>query len=70
MTKSESFLNKFMKRTDTWARTLTAPHLSDEGDTAVVHKHDEFEEASAEDLSHFEVETDSEGHHYATRHEG
>jgi hypothetical protein len=35
----------------------------------VVHKHDEFEQASEEDLSHFVVETDSTGHHYAVRRE-
>lgn len=35
----------------------------------VVHKHDEFEQASEEELSHFVVESDSEGHHYAVRSE-
>jgi hypothetical protein len=35
----------------------------------VVHKHDEFEQASDEDLSHFVVVTDTEGHHYAIRRE-
>lgn len=39
------------------------------GDTAapVVHRHDDFEHASENDLSTFEVETDSQGHHYAVR---
>jgi len=40
-----------------------------DADTPVVHKHDEFEQASEEDLSHFVVETDSTGHHYAVRRE-
>jgi hypothetical protein len=31
----------------------------------VVHKHDEFEQASEEELTHFVVETDTSGHHYA-----
>ncbi|WP_211880171.1 hypothetical protein [Pseudarthrobacter albicanus] len=35
----------------------------------VVHRHDDFEHASEEDLSTFEVETDSQGHHYAVRKE-
>ncbi len=39
------------------------------GNTAgpVVHRHDDFERASEENLSTFEVETDSHGHHYAVR---
>ena len=39
------------------------------GDTAepVIHRHDDFEHASEEDLAQFEIETDSEGHHYAIR---
>ncbi|WP_427134251.1 hypothetical protein [Pseudarthrobacter sp. S9] len=39
------------------------------GDTAapVMHRHDDFEHASEEDLATFEVETDSQGHHYAVR---
>ncbi|MCZ2404534.1 hypothetical protein IV498_15435 [Paenarthrobacter sp. Z7-10] len=36
-------------------------------DAPVVHRHDDFELASEEDLAQFEVETDSEGHHYGTR---
>jgi hypothetical protein len=41
------------------------------GDPAVpvLHRHDDFEQASEQDLSNFEVETDSEGHHYAVRKE-
>lgn len=41
------------------------------GDTAapVVHRHDDFEQASEIDLAGFEVETDAQGHHYAVRKE-
>jgi hypothetical protein len=35
----------------------------------VVHRHDDFEQASEQDLADFEVETDSQGHHYAVRRE-
>lgn len=42
-----------------------------QGDAAlpVIHKNDDYEHASKEDLSDFEVETDSQGHHYAVRKE-
>ena len=33
----------------------------------VVHRHDDFEHASEDDLAGFEVETDAQGHHYAVR---
>jgi hypothetical protein len=33
----------------------------------VMHRHDEFEQASEEELTHFVVESDSAGHHYAVR---
>jgi hypothetical protein len=32
-----------------------------------MHKRDAYEQASEEDLSHFVVESDSTGHHYAVR---
>ncbi len=53
-------------------RTYTFRYLfgnASRGDTAapVVHRHDDFERASEENLSTFEVETDSHGHHYAVR---
>jgi hypothetical protein len=44
-----------------------APHR--DTDSPVVHKHDDFESASEEDLKHFDIETDSEGHHYAVRND-
>ena len=39
-------------------------------DAPVVHKHDDFERASEEELGHFVVETDDQGHHYGIRKEG
>jgi hypothetical protein len=61
-------LSGFMKLTDR-LRFIFGPATRLDTDTPVVHKHDAFEQASDEDLSHFEVETDSEGHHYAVRRE-
>lgn len=48
-------------------RLLFGP--ANRGDTAapVLHRHDDFEHASEDDLASFEVETDSQGHHYAVR---
>ncbi len=48
-------------------RLLFGP--ANRGDTAapVVHRHDDFEHASEDDLAGFEVETDAQGHHYAVR---
>ena len=56
----------FMDKTDK-LRLLFGP--ANRGDTAapVVHQHDDFEHASEDDLAGFEVETDSQGHHYAVR---
>ncbi|MFJ4027281.1 hypothetical protein ACIPWF_08810 [Paenarthrobacter sp. NPDC089989] len=45
------------------------PATRGDTDSPVVHKHDDFETASEEDLKHFDVETDSEGHHYAVRND-
>ncbi|MCO4274681.1 hypothetical protein NG701_09590 [Pseudarthrobacter sp. HLT3-5] len=61
-------LTGFMHATDR-LRFVFGPATRLDTDSPVVHKHDEFEQASDEDLSHFEVETDSEGHHYAVRRE-
>lgn len=57
-----------MDKTDK-LRLLFGP--ANRGDTAapVVHRHDDFEHASEEDLAGFEVETDAQGHHYAVRKE-
>jgi hypothetical protein len=61
-------LSGFMNLTDR-LRFIFGPATRLDTDSPVVHKHDEFEQASDEDLSHFEVETDSQGHHYAVRRE-
>ena len=61
-------LTRFMKTTDR-LRFVFGPATRLDTDAPVVHKHDEFEQASDEDLARFEVETDSEGHHYAVRRE-
>ena len=61
-------LTGFMNATDR-LRFVFGPATRLDSDAPVVHKHDEFEQASDEDLAHFVVETDSEGHHYAVRRE-
>jgi hypothetical protein len=61
-------LNSFMGLTER-LRFIFGPATRLDADTPVVHKHDEFEQASEEDLSHFVVESDSTGHHYAVRRE-
>jgi hypothetical protein len=62
-------MNGFLNVTDR-LRFFFGPATGGDMDTPVVHKHDEFERASEEELSHFEVETDSHGHHYAVRKDG
>lgn len=51
------------------ARIFMGPAERSDPTLPVVHRHDEFEQASEADLSGFEVEEDSEGHHYAVRKE-
>lgn len=58
----------FMNLTDR-LRFVFGPAARLDSDTPVVHKHDAFEQASEEELSHFVVESDSSGHHYAVRRE-
>ncbi|WP_322972774.1 hypothetical protein [Arthrobacter polaris] len=36
-------------------------------DSPVVHRHDDFEDSSDEQLTHFDEHTDTAGHHYAER---
>ncbi|NYD78578.1 hypothetical protein SAMN05216555_11541 [Arthrobacter cupressi] len=48
-------------------QSVFGPATQGDTDAPVVHKHDDFEQASEEDLTHFVVETDAEGHHYAVR---
>ena len=52
-----------------WARFLFGPASRGDYSAPVVHRHDDFEQASETDLAGFEVETDSQGHHYAVRRE-
>ncbi|MFJ5699067.1 hypothetical protein [Arthrobacter sp. NPDC093139] len=59
-------LTGFMNLTDR-LRFVFGPASVDDNASPVVHRHDDFEHASEEDLAQFEVETDSEGHHYAIR---
>ncbi|HEY1157451.1 MAG TPA: hypothetical protein VGE95_14320 [Arthrobacter sp.] len=61
-------LSGFMSLTDR-LRFVFGPATRLDADAPVVHKHDEFEQASEEELTHFVVETDSTGHHYAVRRE-
>ncbi|MET3140896.1 MULTISPECIES: hypothetical protein [unclassified Arthrobacter] len=61
-------LTGFMHVTDR-LRFVFGPATRLDTDLPVIHKHDEYEQASDEDLSHFVVATDSEGHHYAVRRE-
>jgi hypothetical protein len=61
-------LDTFMKVTER-LQALFGPATQGDAKAPVVHKHDVFESASQEDLEHFVVETDSEGHHYGVRKE-
>lgn len=59
---------RFMNRTDR-LRFVFGPASRGDTDAPVIYRHDDFERASEENLSTFEVETDSDGHHYAVRKE-
>ena len=59
-------LSGFMNLTDR-LRFVFGPASVGDTSAPVVHLHDDFEHASEDDLAQFEVETDSEGHHYAIR---
>ena len=61
-------LSGFMSLTER-LRFVFGPATRLDTDTPVVHRHDAFEQASEEELSHFVVETDAAGHHYAVRRE-
>ena len=52
-----------------WARFLFGPASRGDYTAPIVHKHDDFEQASEVDLAGFEVEIDAQGHHYAVRKE-
>ncbi|PNH83855.1 hypothetical protein CXZ05_11760 [Arthrobacter sp. AFG20] len=62
-------LSGFMNLTDR-LRFVFGPAAVGDAATPVVHLHDDYEHASENDLAQFEVETDSEGHHYAVRKGG
>ena len=59
---------RFMNRTDK-LRFFFGPATRGDSEAPVVHRHDDFEHASEDDLAAFEVESDSQGHHYAVRRE-
>ena len=59
---------RFMNLTDR-LRFVFGPASQGDNEAPVIHRHDDFEHASEDDLSTFEVETDSQGHHYAVRKE-
>ena len=61
-------IDRFMSLTDR-LRFFFGPATRLDSDSPVVHKHDAFEQASEEELSHFVVETDAAGQHYAVRRE-
>ena len=61
-------LRGFMNATDR-LRFFFGPATRLDTSLPVVHKHDEYEQASEEELTHFVVETDTAGHHYAVRRE-
>ena len=52
-----------------WVRFLFGPASRGDYAAPVVHRHDDFELASENDLAGFEVETDAQGHRYAVRRE-
>jgi hypothetical protein len=52
-----------------WARFLFGPAQRGDYTSPVVHRGDDFEQASEMELAGFEVETDATGHHYAVRKE-
>lgn len=62
-------LDNFMKVTDR-LRFWFGPATQGDVEAPVIHKHDDFEHASEEDLGHFVVESDDEGRHYGVRKEG
>ena len=60
------FVQGFMSLTDR-LRFFFGPAARLDSSLPVMHRHDEFEQASEEELTHFVVESDSAGHHYAVR---
>jgi hypothetical protein len=60
------FVDRFMSLTDR-LRFFFGHATRLDSSLPVVHRHDEFEQASEEELTHFVVESDTSGHHYAVR---
>lgn len=59
-------VERFMHATDR-LRFFFGPADRADPEAPVAHRHDDFEQASEEELATFELETDSEGHHYVVR---
>ncbi|BCT74711.1 hypothetical protein SCMU_05530 [Sinomonas cyclohexanicum] len=66
MPHTHKVLDTFMHVTER-AAAVWGPATHSDLDAPVVHKHDDFEDASETELRTFDVETDTEGHHYAVR---
>ncbi len=64
MTSGEKFVHKFMNATEK-VKNILGPADHGDVDDPVVHRHDDFEDNSDEQLRNLEERTDSEGHHYA-----
>ncbi|WP_026819057.1 hypothetical protein [Arthrobacter castelli] len=69
MTGHRSFIDIWMRSTGKLARLFGE---ADRGDpkAPIVHKHDAYENESDRELRDIEIETDTEGHHYAVRKSG
>lgn len=66
MPHTHKVLDTFMHVTER-AAAVWGPAPHSDLDAPVVHRHDDFEQASDSELQTFDVETDSDGHHYAVR---
>ena len=64
MAHDDKFVTKFMHATDKFQKVF-GPADQGDVDAPVVHRHDDFENESDEELAHIEQRTDSAGHHYA-----
>ncbi|GAB3270640.1 hypothetical protein GCM10027449_05710 [Sinomonas notoginsengisoli] len=66
MPEKHRVLDTFMRVAER-AEAVWGPAAHSDPEAPIVHRHDAFEQASEDELRSFEVETDSEGHHYAVR---
>jgi hypothetical protein len=66
MAGNSSFIRGFMRITARAAK-VWGPADRIDSDTPVVHRHDDAELSSEEQLAEIEVERDAEGHAYAFR---